>query len=544
VLRRRKWIILVISVLVPVAAVVLSMRQAPVYRASADVLVNQENLAAALSGVEDPGVWRDPARFMQTQVDVAHTPAVRRRVSEATGIGFAALPRPVITARENSNMVEFTVTHGDPGVAERVATEYANQFIEHRYELDTAALQRAREEVGQRMREVKRESGEKSSFYKKLRETEQQLRTMEALQTSNASLARPAERAAQIAPRPVRNGVLALGLGIVFGIALAFLRETLDTRVRSAAEISERLGLPLLARLPEPPRRLQREKKLIMVAEPTGMQAEAFRMLRTNLDFVILSRDGAAVRETAADETAADEGSLDPPLPVWAKRPAGHPSVISSNGRPVVRSIMVTSAVEREGKSTTVANLAVALTRARRRVALVDLDLRRPFLHEFFAIEARPGVTDVAVGEVELEDALMAMTPAPMSEGVLEVLTSGSLPPDAGEFVGTRALANILGELRERADVVLIDAPPMLQLGDVMTLSPNVDALIVVTRLGVVRRPMLTELRRLLDTCPAEKLGFALTAADLEKGESYGYGYRYGYGGQREDAPARAESRR
>ncbi len=117
-----------------------------------------------------------------------------------------------------------------------------------------------------------------------------------------------------------------------------------------------------------------------------------------------------------------------------------------------------------------------------------------------------------------------------MSEGILEVLTSGSVPPDAGEFVGTRALAAILDELRSRADIVLVDAPPMLQLGDAMTLSATVDGLIVVTRLGVVRRPMLSELRRVLDACPAEKLGYVVTAANLEKGEGYGYGYDYGYG--------------
>lgn len=527
----------------------LSLTQQPLYRASAEVLVNQANLAATLSGIEDPTVFSDPVRFTQTQVDLAETPAVTRRVSEATRIRVDLLPDVNVAARENSNILQFTVSNRNGDLAERLATEYARQFVRHRYELDTAALKRAREEVAQRMRDVRSESGEESSFYRELLEREQQLRTMEALATSNASLVRAADDAVQIAPRPVRNGILALGLGIVFGIALAFLWETLDTRVRSSEEIGERLRLPLLARLPEPPRRLQRDNKLVMLEEPSSRIAEAFRMLRTNLDFVNLSRqprtDGVRDVDSRSREPdgAVAEGS-DVVLPAAA------PSTLKADALPVARSIMVTSAVEQEGKSTTVANLAVAFARAGRHVVLVDLDLRRPFLYEFFALDPRPGLTDVALGEVGLEDALAAISKAPTStssvdrgrpaffsnggqraegEGVLELLTTGPLPPDAGEFVGTRVLAGILAELRERADIVLIDAPPMLHVGDAMTLSAQVDALMVVTRFGVVRRPMLAELRRLLEASPAEKLGFVVTAADLEKGDGYRYGYGYEY---------------
>jgi len=531
--------------------------------------VNQENLAAVLSGIEDPSVWRDPVRFTQTQVDVAKTPAVKQRVSRATGIPFDRVPTAEVVAKENSDILEFAVTHRDPALAARLATEYGRQFTRHRYELDTAALERAREEVVERMAEVRRESGTGSPFYGDLREKEQQLRTMEALQTSNASVVREADDAVQISPQPVRDGILGLGLGLVLGLALAFLWDTLDTRVRSGEEIGELLALPLLARLPEPPRRLQRDTGLVMVEQPNGLAAEAFRMLRTNLDFVSLSRRALRLGELAAHaaqsvETGAPEAAgsaaAESVVPVTARVPAP----FEANGRAGVRSIMITSAVQREGKSTTVANLAVALARAGRHVVLVDLDLRRPFLHEFFRLDPRPGITDVALGEVDLNDALAVESEAPEAdstvgaagaedgrvrveaEGVLEILTSGSAPPDAGEFVGTRALAEILAQLRQRADVVLVDAPPMLHLGDAMTLSATVDAVIVVARLGVVRRPMLTEVRRLLEAAPAEKLGFIVTAADLEKGAGYGYGYGYGYyyGRRRDEAAALPAPRR
>lgn len=116
-------------------------------------------------------------------------------------------------------------------------------------------------------------------------------------------------------------------------------------------------------------------------------------------------------------------------------------------------------------------------------------------------------------------------------EGMLHFLPAGSTPPDAGEFVGTKVLGDILDRLAERADVVIIDAPPLLHVGDAMTLSAHVDALFVVTRLNVVRRPMLAEMRRVLHSSPAARLGFVLTGAGQEDG--YGYGGYSGYYQQR-----------
>ena len=176
-------------------------------------------------------------------------------------------------------------------------------------------------------------------------------------------LVRRAVGGAKIRPRPFRYGVLGLGLGLVLGIGLAFLRDAFDTRLRSSDEIGTVLGLPLLARLPEPPKQLQRDNKLVMIAEPMGGGAEAFRRLRMNLEFASI----------------------------------GHPQQV----------ITITSALEQEGKSTTIANLAVALALAGKRVALVDLDLRRPALGKFFRLDGRqPGLSAVVLGHVSLEDAL------------------------------------------------------------------------------------------------------------------------------------------
>jgi Mrp family chromosome partitioning ATPase len=211
-----------------------------------------------------------------------------------------------------------------------------------------------------------------------------------------------------------------------------------------------------------------------------------------------------------------------------------------------VRSVLITSAFEREGKSTTIANLAVALARGGRNVVLVDLDLRRPYLDRFFALHGRPGVTQVALGHVPLLEALVDVPITPIApgrhvadrydlsrngttgvNGRLKVLGSGPIPPDPGEFVASNAISHVLAELRELADIMLVDAPPLLPVGDALVLSAKVDGLMLATRMETVRRPMLEDLKRLLALAPGRKLGFIVTGAGAE--EAYGYSNAYGY---------------
>ena len=201
---------------------------------------------------------------------------------------------------------------------------------------------------------------------------------------------------------------------------------------------------------------------------------------------------------------------------------------------------MFASAQRAEGKSTTVANLAVALARAGRRVILVDLDLRAPSIAGFFRLEdSRSGLSSVVIGKAELDDALAVIPLAHTkseerasrngsAQGVLQVLPVGPLPPNPAEFAGSHALAALLSELEQRADLVLIDAAPMLHLSDAMTLTGRVDALVVVARLSSIRRTILSELRRVLDAAPITKLGVVATGASA--GQSYGEAYGYGYG--------------
>jgi tyrosine-protein kinase len=517
VVRRRKWMVVQAAVLLSLAAVAFSLHQQALYEASADVLLSAENVSSAVPGSVS-GLSQDPERTTQTQAQVARVPAIVQGALDrvdAPGMTVADfLANSSVSSSPTSDILTFAVTNPDSALARQLANAYAQSYSAYRQKSYGDAIERSLTDVDGRLQRLERTaaslqgSGRRARLgaltaygaqYSTLIDQQQTLESMQALQPSVASVLREADGATLTQPKTVRNGVLGLVVGLVLGLGLAFLREALETRVRTTEEVSARLGgLPLLGRLPRPPKRLRRSDKLVMLEDPASAQAEAFRMLRANLDFMTLDRDA--------------------------------------------RTIIITSALEQEGKSTTVANLAVAFARAGKRVVLVDLDLRRPVLARFFDLEG-PGLTQVALGHVPLEAALagIAITdpPAPRRRlslrrsgnqnghvtrellGQLEVLPSGPIPPDPGEFVSSAALGKVMGALRERADVVLVDAPAALHVGDVVSLSSLADGILVVARPTALRRQTLAELKRLLSLVRTPALGFVATGED---GEGYAVG--------------------
>jgi polysaccharide biosynthesis transport protein len=510
ILRRRWWIILAAAVIAAAAAFVASNTQTPEYESSADVLLSYQNLAGSLTGTTDSTATVDPERAAETQARLARVPEVARRTLDASGESGRDTSdfqeSSSVSASPSSDLLTFRVTDEDPELATKLATEYAKQFIAYRLQLDTAAINRARQELQSRIDALSvGETATGSDLLANLIDKDQTLQTLQSLQTSNALLVKEGTEAAQVSPTPLRDGAIALGLGLLVGIGFAFLREALDTSVRSADEISERLGLTLLARIPEPPRRVRSANRLVMLEQPTGPGAEAFRMLRTNIEFVELD----------------------------------HPS----------RVIAVTSAINEEGKSTTAGNLAVAFARAGTRVILVDLDLRRPTIHKYFDLADRPGVTDIVLGGWRVDDALVTVEldrEAPSipdrnggdGAGTLQVLPSGPSASDAGQLVSSPALGALLAELRERSELVILDTPPLLRVGDTMAMSMNIDALLVVARVNQVSHHMLSDAARLLRRMRASKLGVVVTGSPSD--EDYG-GY---YGRSDSSTPTEDPSRR
>lgn len=479
VLNRHKWLVLLLAVVIPVVAYVLSSRSAPVYQASSEVLLTRT--AQGVTGINDPGIW-NPQRAADTQVQLARVPAVAALALEAVGLenrsANGLLASSSVVASSNSDVMTFKVRDGDPETAVLLATEYARQYIRFRNELETAELKKARQALESQIDELRQDGQTGSPVYASLVEKQQQLLTAEAVASSTAKLIRPADGAPRIAPLPKRAAVLGLVLGLALGLGLVFLVEATDTRLRDPDDIAHALGLPLLAQIAGH-RRLRRGRRLAMLDDADGPEGEAYRMLRTNIDLVNLDVDA--------------------------------------------RTIMITSAVEEEGKSTTLANLALVYARAGRRVLLADLDLRRPTLAQHFELANAPGVTEVVAGRIPLEDAVQRI-PLRDAAGRLDVLTSGAIPGNPGELVASGALDGLIEHMRARADIVLIDGPPMLLTGDTLTLSAKVDALIVTARSKVVRRPMVRELARLLSASPARKLGVVVTGATSQVARGY-YGH-------------------
>ena len=425
----------------------------------------------------------------------------------------------------DTDVLEFTSQSGSPTLAALIATEYARQFTLYHQQLDAGSITTAIRGLGRRITQLRSQGGSQSRRQIiQLQGKVDQLQTLLTVQTSSAVVVRTASGAAKIRPRPTKYGFLGLGLGLVLGIGLAFLRDAFDTRLRTPDQISGVLGLPLLARVPPPSRQLQRDGRLAMIGEPTSHGADAYRRLRMNLEFATV----------------------------------GKPSQV----------IMFASGLAKEGKSTTLGNLAVASALAGKSVALVDLDLRRPSLSRFFRLdETEPGLSAVVLGHAELDDALLRVpleslsrntadhfTPAQAAgkganrsngpggatTGTLVVLPSGILPPDPGDFVGLEGVGRVIAALRERVDIVLLDVPPLLAVGDGLTISGLADALVVVVRSENARRKITAELAAILARMRVEGLGFVLCGAGEEDAPGY---YGYGYGARGYGAPTERGTR-
>lgn len=484
VLRRYKWLIVVTALIVPVAAYTISARQAKVYRATADVLVNRSDLGANVTGITPQG-WVDPDRYMRNQAALARVPAVTNAAVEKAGAtleGWELADMSDVSPRPSTDMLTFGVNSGDSDLSAKLATAYARAFVDYKLETETTALSRARREIQGRLAELRAAGASGTDAYRELQRKALDLRTLEVLQ-SPASVVRPAGVGWQIAPAPTRNAILGLLLGLMLGVGGAFLMNSLDRRIRHADEIESELQIPLLAKLPTP----RRGDPATILERPSDEMSDAIARLRTSFDF--------------------------------------------ANAEVNMKIVMATSAGAREGKSTTVTNLAIALARAGRKVVLVDLDLHRPSIATFLHLPDGPGITDVATGSADLTEALrpVVVTPrraglSPLGSGsdsgagVLEVVTLGRRRIEPEALMESPGLAQAFNTLRKRAEIVLVDSAPLLATGETLALSAKVDAILLVSRLGTLTRPGLRELVRMLDRSPAPVLGWVATGAEIDEG--------------------------
>ncbi|WP_198683982.1 polysaccharide biosynthesis tyrosine autokinase [Brachybacterium sp. YJGR34] len=416
--RWRSGLLSALLVLGTVAA--LALTQTPDYRATSQVYVQVrtgEGIADLNSG----------ASFASQQIssyaELATTPFVLDEVIEELGLEATAseLARDLtVTAEEGSFLLEITATSPDPEGAAAVADATAIHLQEAVASLD---------------------GGTGAS-------------SVELRVVTPAAV--PAE---PYSPDHVRIGVLGLLLALLAGVATALIRALLNTRVRGVDDLRTGEGRIVLGTIPAV--RGAESAARVLLEHPHGAAAEAYRELRTNLQFVELVE-----------------------------------------GR---RSILVTSSLMGEGKSTCTVNLAHALASSGSRVLLIDADLRSPSVHELLGIEGEVGLTTLLIGR-----AALAEVTQPGSTGGLDVITSGTIPPNPSELLGSAAMEKLLHEAYRRYDVVLIDVPPVLPVADAAVLSRIVGGVLVVAQNERVRRAELERAMAKLQAVDAPVVGMIL----------------------------------
>ena len=505
--RRHAWLIVTLAVLSAGGAYLLTSSQTPMYSASAELLYSPGvNLSNPLSnyGIVDPS-------SQQLQILAATTtitsPDIEGLVRSAVGTQSilpsysvqATVSTPIQTGASAtySTGVIITVTSPDAQWAARLANAYAEQFIRWRTKNEQAGIARAEAVLSSKIKDLEERGQATSSDHAILTASLQDLQIRSATATGDFIVAVPATTpAAPYAPNPRKSAVLGLGIGILVGLGIAVLRERLDTRLRSHRDVAELLGLPVIGRIPTIPNAVLRSGPLVVVTDSDGSAANEMRVLRANLEFASLGEQH--------------------------------------------RVIMIVSALQGEGKSVTIANLAASLTTVGKNVLLVDADLRRPQMHRVFGLRNASGISSVIAGQMELADVIQLL-PGPVvevrtsaeaarqlpgpSDGAtsrLRVLTAGPPPPNPGEMVGSQRFASLITELKSMPfDLLLVDSPAFLAVGDALALSADVDGVLLLVNLKRTRRPVLEEAKEFLAAVPAHKLGIITVSDDLGRDEHY-----------------------
>jgi capsular exopolysaccharide synthesis family protein len=265
-----------------------------------------------------------------------------------------------------------------------------------------------------------------------------------------------------------------LAAGLVLGLVTALLRRTLDTKIKGETELKRITDAPILGGISFDGDATK--KPLLTQAAPQSPRAESFRQIRTNLQFSQL----------------------------------GHRK----------KALLLTSSLPGEGKSTTAVNLAIALSQGGQSVVLIDADLRRPRVSEYLGLEPNAGLTTALIGRAQIEDLLQ-----PWGEDELYVLTSGQIPPNPSELLGSDRMADLIAALEEKFDAVIIDAPPLLPVTDAAVLAQRVGGVVMVVGSSKVKAPEVQKSLATLDMVNADLLGVVINLLPTRGPDAYAYSY-------------------
>lgn len=452
---RRRWRTIVATFLLVVAiAAAFTALVEPQYRAQAELYVSTVS-------AESPTDLAQGSNFTQRQVatyaDVATTPYVLDPVIETLELDLTPqqLAAKVTTqAPANTVLLQVSVTDPDPDTAFDIAEAVSEQLVQTLAELDQV------------------EEGSTSPV--------------------KATIVTPAAvGSTPVSPQPVRNLGLAAVLGLLIGIAFALTKDLLDNSIRSEADVRSLTDLPILGGITLDKRAA--ESPRVVIDKPHHTHSEAFRALRTNLQFV---------------------NAGDPP-----------------------RSIVFTSSLPEEGKTTTTAHLALTLAAADKRVCVVEADLRRPRLLHYLGMEGSAGLTNVLIGDADLDDMLQ-----PYGDSNLTVLGCGPIPPNPAELLGSARMRSLVQDLEQRFDIVMIDAPPLLPVTDAAVLASVTDGAILVVGAGVIKNEHLSRALERMEQAQGDVLGLIVNRLPTTGADAY-YAYGADYRPDQSSSPAPASTK-
>lgn len=496
------WLLLLALLAAGISSFLSVNRMPPVYEAHASLLVGQS--------ISNPNPSSGEF-YLEQQLANAYVNIGSRQIAEPTmkALGLTALPEYAIRPVQNTPLIDIVVTDTNPQRAQAVANELAEQLVKSSpsaiSEQEISRSQFINEQLDSLENRIKSTEQEilvtqqrlaEVNDARQIEDTQTLLNALEnkliALQSTYTDLLSNTQQGAVnnlqilsyagLPTRPVGpNKPLYILLACTIGLALAALAayavELLDTRVKTGEEISRLLNAPILGRIPN----IAREANLLTytLRNPRSPVADAFRTLRTNIEFMGVNQ-------------------------------------------PIQR-LLVTGAHPTAGKSIVASNLALIVAQTQRKVVLVETDLRRPSMYKSFGIGETPGLSDACAGQVSLENALAEQqlsdeqenlkTPDMLEPGLFRLLPAGTIPPNPAELLASARFDQLLNKLSNEADLVVFDSPPLI-LPDASILLPKVDGVLLVFRPGAVTRSALLMMKEQIERSGARLLGIVLNRSD------------------------------
>jgi non-specific protein-tyrosine kinase len=517
IVRRRKWSLILVVMITVAAAAAFSYRQTPMYRSSESVQVKPLNPDQALQGYTyNFGV------SMTTEQALAASPAVQDLAHQAAATAGVTSPDDGSVSTkipQDTPILVISYAAANPQQAQDWAHAYAQGYITYRQQQAAAQYQSAKTGFEKQIAEIQGQLDTAQSnlvsaakvdaakLQQEIKSFEATIRTLTAQEanlpfpittTAAQSVAEATLPSAPYSPAWVRNLLMALLAGLALGFAVVFIRERLDDRFLGREDLEETAGAPVLAIVPSVQNWKRNTTKLVAKDAPKTAPAEAYRTLRTNVAFMARTND--------------------------------------------LKMISMVSPSMGEGKTTTTANLAVALAHSGKRVVALSCDLRKPRLHRFYGLSNDVGVTSI------LRDGVTVPEAAQRVDGIdtLRVIASGPIPHDPAELLGTEEMEELLADLRQFADFVLVDTAPVLVVSDALSIAPKTDGVIIMADSGETMRGAVKATREQLELVGANIVGAVFNNFDPARAKMYYGSYKYHYYSsyQYQDKPERVRGRK